>query len=127
MVRLSLRRLLTTCLKFRQNPKALVWRWKQIWTVKINISTLNISRLKNKVSIFKLTIEDELKKYSGLSRPRVCLIDYQILKTAGLAGLKGLPNLLLQQAEGLADFGEILAFICETLKTRRIGSCCYGN
>ena len=35
---------------------------------------------------------------------------------AGLAGLESLPNLLHQSAEGLADFGEILAFICETLE-----------
>ena len=51
----------------------------------------------------------------------------KIPKTAGLAGLEGLLNLLLQQAEGLADFREIFVFICETLKTRRICSCCYGN
>ena len=51
------------------------------------------------------------------------LIDYQILKTAGLAGLAGLvglPSPLLQQAEGLAEFIEIIAFICETLKVGRI-------
>ena len=52
-----------------------------------------------------------------LGRLGICvLIDYQIPQTA---------NLLLQQA--LADFGEILVFICETLKTRRICSCCYGD
>ena len=35
------------------------------------------------------------------------LIDYQILIMAGLASfLEDLPNLLLQQAEGLADLGE---------------------
>ena len=49
----------------------------------------------------------------------MCLIDYQIPKTAGLACLEGLLNLLFIQVEGLADFGEILVFICETLKTRR--------
>ena len=32
------------------------------------------------------------------------MIDCQIPKTAGLAGLEGLPSLLLQHAEGLADF-----------------------
>ena len=42
---------------------------------------------------------------------------------AGLAGLEGPLNFLLQKAEGLADFGEIFVFICETLKTRRICSC----
>ena len=38
---------------------------------------------------------------------------------AGLAGLQGLPCLLLQQAEDLADFGGIVVFICEALQTRR--------
>ena len=38
-----------------------------------------------------------------------------------------MPSLLLQQAEGLANFGEILAFICKTLKTRQIFLRCYGN
>ena len=55
------------------------------------------------------------------------VFDCQIPKTAGLAGLEGLTNLLLQQAEDLADFAEIFLFICETLKTRRICSCCHGN
>ena len=45
------------------------------------------------------------------------LIDSPIPKMAGLAGLQ---SLLLQKAEGLADFGEILDFICRTLKTRRL-------
>ena len=39
---------------------------------------------------------------------------------AGFAGLEGLLNFMLQQAEGLADLREILVFIYETLKTRRI-------
>ena len=38
------------------------------------------------------------------------MIDYQIPKTSGLAGLEGLPNLLLQQAEGLANFGFSFSF-----------------
>ena len=50
--------------------------------------------------------------------------DSPIPKTAGLAGLL---NLLLQKAEGLADFGEILDFIFRNLKTRRLCSCRYGN
>ena len=33
----------------------------------------------------------------------LCLIDSQIPKMAGLAGLESLLNLLLQKAEGLAD------------------------
>ena len=56
-----------------------------------------------------------------------CLIDSQIPKTAVLAGLEGLLNLLLQKVAGLADFGEILVFICKTLKMRRIFSPCYGG
>ena len=37
-------------------------------------------------------------------------------------GLAGLLNLLLQKAEGLADIGKILDFICRTLKARRLCS-----
>ena len=44
------------------------------------------------------------------------MIGSEILKTVGLAGLEGLLNLLLQKAEGLADFAEILLFMIETLK-----------
>ncbi len=43
------------------------------------------------------------------------MIDSEILKTVGLVGLEGLLNLLLQKAEGLADFGEILISISKTL------------
>ena len=57
----------------------------------------------------------------------LCLIDSQIPKTAGLAGLEGLLNLLLQKAEGLADFVEIPVSICQTLKMRQICSRCYGS
>ena len=56
-------------------------------------------------------------KTVDLEDSNLCLIDYQVPKMAGLAGLEGLPNLLLQQAEDLADFGEIFVLICETLKT----------
>ena len=48
------------------------------------------------------------------------LIDSPMPKTVGLAGLVGLLKLLLQKAEGLADFGEILDFICRILKTMGI-------
>ena len=44
------------------------------------------------------------------------MIGSEILKTVGLAGFEGLLNLLLQKAEGLADFAEILLFMIETLK-----------
>ena len=37
------------------------------------------------------------------------MIDSPIPKTAGLVDLSGLLNLLFQNAEGLAKFGEILA------------------
>ena len=61
-------------------------------------------------------------------RLRICvLLTTKFWKRQVWAGLEGLANLLLQQAEGLADFGRILVFICESLKTRRICSCWYGN
>ena len=63
-------------------------------------------------------------KIVDLEDSNLCFIDYQIPK---LAGLEGLPNLLLQQAKGLADFEEILVLICETLNMRRSCSCCHGN
>ena len=44
-----------------QNLKALVWRWREIWTFKINISTLNAPMSTNMLFIFKLTIEDYFK------------------------------------------------------------------
>ena len=44
------------------------------------------------------------------------LIDSPIPKAASLAGSAGLLNLLLQKAEVLADFDEILDFICRILK-----------
>ena len=43
----------------------------------------------------------------------LCLIDSPVPKTASLAGLL---NRLLQKGEGLADFGDILDFICRTIK-----------
>ena len=58
------------------------------------------------------------------------LIDAQIPKTACLACLKGLLNILLRNVKGSADFGKILVFICETQKSdksRRICLRCYGN
>ena len=53
-----------------QNPKALVWRWRQNWTFDINIPTLNLPISTNKVSIFKLTTEDCLKNHFGLIRSK---------------------------------------------------------
>ena len=50
----------------RPNPKALVWKWRQNCTFKINIPILNAPISTNKVFIFKLTIEDYLKNYFGL-------------------------------------------------------------
>ena len=48
------------------------------------------------------------------------MIDYQLPKTAGLAGSEGLPNLLLQQAECLADFEEILVFMSLPVSIMRV-------
>ena len=52
----------------------------------------------------------------------MCLIDFKIPKTAGMTGLKGLLSLLLQGTEGVANFEEVLIFICETVKSRHIRS-----
>ena len=48
------------------NAKALVWRWRQICPLKINISTLKAPVSTNKVSVFKLTIEVCFKNVFGL-------------------------------------------------------------
>ena len=57
-------------LQLRQNPKALLWKWRQNWTFNIKIPTLNAPISTNKVFIFKLTIEDNLKNYFGLIRSK---------------------------------------------------------
>ena len=44
----------------------------------------------------------------------LCLIDSPIPKMAGYEDFAGLLSLLLQKAEGLADFEEILDFICRS-------------
>ena len=49
-----------------QNPQALVWKWRQNCTFKINVPTVNGPASTNKVSIFKLTIEDYFKNHSEL-------------------------------------------------------------
>ena len=41
-----------------QNPKALVYGWRQILTLMVKISSFNASLSANKVSFFKLTIEE---------------------------------------------------------------------
>ena len=48
------------------NVKALVWRWRQICPLKINIFTLNASISTNEVSMFKLAIEVCFEHHSGL-------------------------------------------------------------
>ena len=40
-----------------QNPKALVFRWRRIRTLKFNILTINALISTNKVFLFKLTIK----------------------------------------------------------------------
>ena len=114
----------------------LITLWNQCL---FNSDILNVNGAKKKLGAIRerITLHAVLDRFGvcligansengRLGRLGICvLIDYQIPQTAGLAGLEGLPNLLLQQA--LADFGEILVFICETLKTRRICSCCYGD
>ena len=47
-----------------QNLQALVWKWRQNYTSKINIPTVNAPASTNKVFIFKLTIEDYFNNHS---------------------------------------------------------------
>ena len=49
-----------------QTPQALVWKWRQNFTFKINIPSVNAPTSTNKVFIFKLTIEDYYKNDSEL-------------------------------------------------------------
>ena len=56
--------------QFRQNYKALAWRWRRVWTFKNDIPTLYASVSTSKVCIFKLTIKNYPKKGSGLIRHR---------------------------------------------------------
>ena len=51
-------------------PKDIVWKWRQNWTLKIDIPTLNAPISTKKVFIFKLTIENYCKNYSGLIRSK---------------------------------------------------------
>ena len=74
--------LLKARLLLGQNPKALVWKWRQNWTFNINIPTLNAPISTNKVFIFKLTIEDIFKNYSGLIRYKV--LSLSLIKSVAL-------------------------------------------
>ena len=56
----------TAHLQFRQNPQALVWKWRQNFTFKINIPAVNAPASNNKSFIFKLTIEDYFRNHSEL-------------------------------------------------------------
>ena len=78
----------------------------------------------NEITSVKLSVA-EIKRMKCYNY--VCLIDSPLPKMAGLAGLLKVLNLLLQKAEGLADFGEILDFICKTLRTRQLCTRCDGN
>ena len=51
-----------------QNVKALVWRWRQICHLKINIFTLNAPISTNEVSMSKLAIEVCFENQFGLIR-----------------------------------------------------------
>ena len=51
-----------------QNDKALVWRWRQICHLKINIFTLNAPISTNEVSMSKLAIEVCFENHFGLIR-----------------------------------------------------------
>ena len=55
-----------------QSAKALVWRWRQISPLKINIFTLSAPISTNEVSMFKLAIEVCFENHFGLIHA-VCL------------------------------------------------------
>ena len=55
-----------------QSAKALVWRWRQISPLKINIFTLSAPISTNEVSMFKLTIEVCFENHFGLIHA-ICL------------------------------------------------------
>ena len=48
-----------------QSAKALVWRWRQICPLKIDIFTLSAPNSTNKVSMFKLAIEVCFENHFG--------------------------------------------------------------
>ena len=55
-----------------QSAKALVWRWRQICPLKINIFTLSAPISTNEVSMFKLAIEVCFENHFGLIHA-ICL------------------------------------------------------
>ena len=55
-----------------QSAKALVWRWRQISPLKINIFTLSAPISTNEVSMFKLAIEVCFENHFGLIHA-ICL------------------------------------------------------
>ena len=53
-------------IRLGQSAKALVWRWRQICPLKIDIFTLSAPNSTNKVSMFKLAIEVCFENHFGL-------------------------------------------------------------
>ena len=53
-------------IRLGQSAKALVWRWRQICPLKIDIFTLSALNSTNKVSMFKLAIEVCFENHFGL-------------------------------------------------------------
>ena len=54
-----------------QSAKALVWRWRQICPLKIDIFTLSAPNSTNEVSMFKLAIKVCFEDHFGLIHARV--------------------------------------------------------
>ena len=65
----------------------------QNWTFNINIPTLNVPISTNKVSTFKLTIEDYFKGYFGLIRSQF----FSLSLTKSVAFFLGLPVYCLKE------------------------------
>ena len=53
-------------IRLGQSAKSLVWRWRQICPLKINIFTLSAPNSTNEVSMFKLAIEVCFENHFGL-------------------------------------------------------------
>ena len=53
-------------IRLGQSAKALVWRWRQICPLKIDIFTLSAPNSTNEVSMFKLAIEVCFENHFGL-------------------------------------------------------------
>ena len=103
-------------LQFRPNPEALLWKWRQNFSFKINIPTVNSLASTSKVFIFKLNIENYFKtnsaligsKFLPLCPDQICCV---FSGTFSISGLLGVPKNYkpLNSSCGVALLPKILA------------------